>query len=64
MTAAWPTCRRGGGGPGPLPDPAGFAESIVPSARGGAFSSGIGELVRVATQGTAAARRFARGGGA
>ena len=51
----------GGGGPGPLPDPAGFAESIIPFARGNAFSSGIGELI-AATQGTAAAQRFARGG--
>ena len=43
----------GGGG--------GFAESLIPFARGGAFASGIGELI-AATQGTAAVQRFARGG--
>ena len=39
----------------------GFAESLIPFARGGAFASGIGELI-AATQGTAAVQRFARGG--
>ncbi len=51
----------GGGGPGPLPDPAGFAETIIPSARGNVFAGGIGDLI-AATQGATAARRFARGG--
>jgi phage-related minor tail protein len=51
----------GGGGLGPGISPTGGDILGTPFAKGAAFSSGIGELV-AATQGTAAAQRFARGG--